>query len=341
MGWTESSGPPFNRSLSPGSRGSEMNDAPATASWAPLAPGGVVRPTVAYLTPPPLASLPQQRAQLGSSSRSLVFVEDGRRLLRAWGSPERPFALSLEGAGGRWRVEAWGVGPATARAAARALFSLDHPIEQFYRRVSGEPILAGTPRRFRGLRLPRDPTVYESLLHAVIGQQLSVRAARAVELRLIERTGSVLEADGIPIPVVPSPAAVRSLRASGLRAAGLSAAKARTLLALAAWAPSAPSAEELRAEPRGAAVARLDILPGVGPWTAENALLRGAGRPDIFVAGDLGIRVALEEYGGIARASPESEVRDWAERWYPGWGSYATLYLWRKLVADRTAGPTG
>jgi 3-methyladenine DNA glycosylase/8-oxoguanine DNA glycosylase len=76
-------------------------------------------------------------------------------------------------------------------------------------------------------------------------------------------------------------------------------------------------------------------MRGVGRWTAENSLLRGTGRTDVFVAGDLGIRVALAENGVLPRDASEDAVRAWAERWYPGWGSYATLYLWRKLVADR------
>jgi len=69
--------------------------------------------------------------------------------------------------------------------------------------------------------------------------------------------------------------------------------------------------------------------------------LRGVGRTDVFIAGDLGVRVALEEYGVLRRSAPEERARAWAERNYPGWGSYATLYLWRKLVADRAAAESG
>jgi len=297
--------------------------------------------TVTYVTPPRLASLPQERAQLEYSSRSLVFAEDGRRLLRAWGTPDRPFVIAVEPSGSRWKVEAWGATPPVARAAARALFSLDHPIEAFYHLVRTEPVLRGTERRFRGLRLPRDPSVYESLLYAVIGQQLSVRAARSLQLRLFERTGSAIEADGIAVPSAPSPRALRTLGPDGLRSIGLSRAKARTLLALADWWPAAPDGRDLAERPLEESVALLDALPGVGRWTAENALLRGVGRIDCFVAGDLGIRVGLAEYGVLPRHAPEERARAWADRWYPGWGSYATLYLWRKLVADRSAAATG
>jgi DNA-3-methyladenine glycosylase II len=296
--------------------------------------GGATRTSI---EPPRLASLPAARAQLEYSSRSLVFARDGARLLRAWGTPEHPWVVAVEPRGRRWGIEAWGAGPREARAAVRALFSLDHSLELFYRLARREPVLAETARRFRGLRLPRDASVYESLLHAVIGQQLSVRAALSMQRRLFERTASVLVADGIEVPSVPPPSAIRSLGEEGLRSTGLSGAKSRALLGLtSSGARRRWSDPSLATRPAEAAIERLVALRGVGRWTAENALLRGTGRTDLFVAGDLGIRVALAEYGVLPRAAREEEARAWADRWYPGWGSYATLYLWRRLAADRT-----
>jgi len=302
----------------------------------------VSAPTTTVLDAPHLASLPAEREQLEFSSRSIVFVEDGRRLLRAWGPPHRPWVVGVEPQGERWRVEAWGADPPVARAAVRALFSLDHRIEEFYRLVRKEPVLRGTERRFRGLRLPRDAHLYEALLHAIIGQQLSVRAANALTRRLFERADSFLEADGIEVPCVPSPRRLRALGPDGLRAVGMSWAKARSLSVLARPGRGpASGTRELAVAPLEEAIERLTAQPGVGRWTAENALLRGTGRTDVFVAGDLGIRVALSEYGVVARAAPEAAARAWGERHYPGWGSYATLYLWRRLVADRSRAAGG
>lgn len=299
-------------------------------------------PTITSIVPPRLASLPAEREQLEYSSRWMVFAEDGNRLLRSWGTPERPWVLAVVPGGARWRVEAWGADAATARAAARALFSLDHPIEQFYRLVRSEPVLRGTDRRFRGLRIPRDANVYEALLHSVLGQQVSVRAATAMKERLLARTGAFLEAGGVEVPRVPTPEELRALGVAGLRSTGMSRVKARSLLALAAAAEDGSMRpEELASLPLASAVATLDRLPGVGRWTAENALVRGVGRTDVFIAGDLGVRVALEEYRVLRRSAPEERARAWAERHYPGWGSYATFYLWRKLVADRMATESG
>jgi len=295
------------------------------------------QPSVGYLTPPRLASLPAERSQLEYSSRSLVFAADGRRLLRAWGPPDRPFVIGVAESGARWRVEGWGVDPSTARRAVRDLFSLDHPLEAFYAQTRVEPVLRSTGRRFRGLRLPRDSGIYEALLHAIIGQQLSVVAANTIKGRLFAATGARIEVDGTEVPRVPTPAEIRALEAEGLRRIGLSRAKTVAVLALAHRQDAGAFASNRFADgPVESAVERLDAEPGVGRWTAENALLRGVGRTDLFVAGDLGVRVALERYGVLDRDRPEVEARAWGDRWYPGWGSYATLYLWRRLVSERT-----
>lgn len=293
------------------------------------------------ITPPRLSSLPGERQQLENSSRSLVFARDGRRLLRAWGPSDRPYVLAVEEEATRWRVEAWGCGPALARRAVRTLFSLDDDLDRFYRLTRADPVLRGTEVRFRGLRLPRDPNLYEALLHAVVGQQLSVAAANAIKHRLLQRWGSVLVAGGVEVPVLPSPAALLDAGPRALRSAGLSRTKAAALVGLAAWSPRAPRAEVLRRADLPRACAMLEELHGVGRWTAENALLRGAGRRDVFVAGDLGVRAALARYALIPRSAPEARARAWAELRYPGWGSYATLYLWRKLVADARAREAG
>jgi DNA-3-methyladenine glycosylase II len=294
--------------------------------------------TVTYLTPPRLASLPAELDQLEYSSRSLVFARDGGRLLRAWGPPARPFVLGVEEAGERWRISAWGVGPVAARAAVRALFSLDHRLEEFYRHVAREPVLRGTDRTFRGLRLPRDPTLFEALVHSVIGQQLSVAAATTIKRRLLAAAASFLPADGVEVPRCPAPSELRALGPDRLAAVGLSRAKATALLGLAEGAESGRlESHRFSRGPRDTAVGRLVEEKGVGRWTAENALLRGVGRTDLFVAGDLGVRVGLDRFGAVRRDAPEAAARAWADRHYPGWGSYATLYLWRRMVADARA----
>jgi DNA-3-methyladenine glycosylase II len=321
-----------------------VNDGPAPRYMRPRLPGRVHAPTrnfgrsarqVTYLTPPTLSSLPRERDQLEYSSRSLVFPEDGDRLLRVWGAPEAPCVLAVEEAGARWKVTGWGIEGAAARTAVRALFSLDHPLEAFYQLARAERVLRTTPRRFRGLRLPRDANLYESLVHAILGQQLSVRAANTIKGRLIESANAFVDVEGTAVPRLPSPTEMDRLGPDGLRRIGASGAKARALLAIGKrWTEGALDDHRFTEGTSDEAIERLDAEPGVGRWTAENALLRGVGRTDLFVAGDLGLRVALDRFGVLPRTAPEADARAWAERWYPGWGSYATLYLWRRQVTE-------
>ncbi|MGC2034190.1 MAG: hypothetical protein WA761_01950 [Thermoplasmata archaeon] len=291
-----------------------------------------------YITPPKLSSFPVEREQIEYSSRSIVFRSNGEGILRAWGPARTPWILEVVPEGQRWKVRTWSGTPAEARAAARELFSLDHPIEQFYRMARSEPILSPAIRRFRGLRIPRDANLYEALLHSIIGQQLSVRAANTMKERLFAATEAWIEVEGIRVPHIPTPDRLEALGIEGLRQVGLSGVKSRSLLALARReATGYFDTHQWRDLPLSQAVERLDAEPGVGRWTAENALLRGVGRPDVFIAGDLGIRYALVEYGVVKEGVREELLRQWADRLYPEWGSYVTLYLWRRLVAGRQA----
>ena len=294
------------------------------------------------LTPPRLVRFPSERDALEYATRSMVFSGDGGTVWRAWGPPEDPAPIGVEREGDRWKITSYGRGPREARAAVRAIFSLDHDLASFYRLVRREPVLRGTERRFRGVRQPRDASLYEALLDAVIGQQLSVEVARRLRERLLERTHAFLEVEGLRLPIAPTPGAIESLGPDGLRALGLSRAKSAALLGLAdgqrrgRFAPG-----RFAVWTREEAIERLDEERGVGRWTAENALLRGLGRTDLFIAGDLGLRIALERFGVLPRQASEKSARRWADRWYPGWGSYATIYLWHRLVRDARTEPPG
>jgi DNA-3-methyladenine glycosylase II len=282
--------------------------------------------------------LPTEASPLEYSTRSLAFSHDGRGILRAWGDPDDPHVLRVERAGSRWRITARGLDPPEARAAVREMFSLDDPIEEFYRAVRSDPILNGSERRFRGLRLPRDATLYEALVHAIIGQQLSVAVARTLERRLIEAAGTTRTVEGTEVSFLPGPKTVLGLDGQAFARLGLSRAKQSAILGVARSARGGAfrDVERFRRGPREEVLAQLDVLPGVGRWTAENSLLRGVGRRDLFLAGDLGVRAALAAYGAVRLSASEDRARLWGDRRYPGWGSYATLYLWRTWIDDGT-----
>jgi AraC family transcriptional regulator of adaptative response / DNA-3-methyladenine glycosylase II len=149
----------------------------------------------------------------------------------------------------------------------------------------------------------------------VLGQHVSVPAARTLAGRLAERLGTRLETpDRSPSVLFPGPADLADADLSGL---GLTTARQATLRALAAAVAGGTLELDHGSDPEETA-ARLAELPGIGPWTISYILMRAVGDPDAFPASDLGLRRALDRLGGSTAG---------ADRWRP-WRAYAAVHLW-------------
>jgi AraC family transcriptional regulator of adaptative response / DNA-3-methyladenine glycosylase II len=153
----------------------------------------------------------------------------------------------------------------------------------------------------------------------VLGQQISVAAARTLAGRVVERFGTPIDGPAGLGAAFPSAATLADAGPERLQAIGVTRARAATLHALAVAVADEKVDLDPGADP-AETVERLDALPGIGPWTAEVVAMRALGWPDAFPAGDLGVRRAL----GVRT---EREARDAAERWRP-WRAYAVLHLW-------------
>jgi len=178
------------------------------------------------------------------------------------------------------------------------------------------PLAATCP----GRRVPGHVDGAELALRAVLGQQVSVAAARRLGERLVAAYGKPLERPEGPLthcfPAVETlaaadPAALPMPRARAAALAGLAAALASGELSL------DPGAERDRAE------AQLLAMPGIGPWTASYIRMRALSDPDAFLPSDVGVRDAL---GGLEAR----EAAALAESWRP-WRSYAVQHLWAYL----------
>jgi len=168
---------------------------------------------------------------------------------------------------------------------------------------------------------------FEWTTRAVLGQQVSVRAALTIAARLVARFGLPVQSerpDG-PTHAWPDAAQLAGASEDEIAAIGLTRARARTLLGLARAVADGKLALDPTADPELTKQALLE-LPGIGPWTAEYVAMRALGWPDAFPSGDLGLRKAL---GGISAA--ECEAR--SERWRP-WRAYAAAHLWMGLTEE-------
>jgi DNA-3-methyladenine glycosylase II len=172
-------------------------------------------------------------------------------------------------------------------------------------------------------REERPADAYGALLRAIVGQQLSTKAARTIHLRVLDLFGGA----------APAPQQLLDAREADLRAAGLSGRKVEYLRDLAAHVLSGElELDRLEELPDEEAIEEIVAVRGLGQWTAEMFLLFHLERPDVLSGGDLGIRKAIQiEYGLDEMPTPQ-EVQEIGEPWKPH-RSLASLYLWESLAA--------
>ena len=183
------------------------------------------------------------------------------------------------------------------------------------------PLVAARP----GLRVPGAWDGFELAVRALLGQQISVAAARTFAGRLVVQFGTPLTADRTGFEslthVFPRPA---TLADADLAAMGLPKARSAALSALAAAVAADPLIFGLRAT-LDEAVLRLRGLAGVGEWTAQYIAMRELREPDAFPAADLGLMRVIALLEGRQPSPKELLAR--AEAWRP-WRAYAAQHLW-------------
>jgi DNA-3-methyladenine glycosylase II len=193
------------------------------------------------------------------------------------------------------------------------LRSVDHVMRRLI--DEGGPIDPETDRR--GSR----PDPYEALARAIVGQQLSTKAARSIWERLVDILGGKL----------PGPAELLAIDPETIRSAGLSRSKVNFLRDLAERIDDGRlDLARLADLPDEDIVAALTEVKGVGPWTAEMFLMFHLGRPDVLSTGDLGIRRATQIEYGLDDLPGPTDLERIAEPWRPH-RTLACLYLWRSL----------
>ncbi|MCU0757314.1 MAG: helix-turn-helix domain-containing protein, partial [Xanthomonadales bacterium] len=262
----------------------------------------------------------------------LERVEDGCYARVVSVDPPAWMAVSSSADGAALQLALHGVPAAALREVVRRvrrMFDLDADPAAIAAVLSCDARLASLLDRRPGLRLTGGWDGFEVAVRAVIGQQVSVAAARTLAQRLLDRHGlalpAELEAAGYT-RAFPTPAALAEAELSGL---GLTGARQRTIQVLAAavregrlsFDPGQPLAEF---------VARATALPGIGPWTAHYLALRALGHPDALPSADVVLQQRLTTDGRRASAA-ELEAR--AEAWRP-WRSYAVMQLWQAAPTD-------
>jgi len=182
-----------------------------------------------------------------------------------------------------------------------------------------DPLMARLVERFAGVSLISRGDPFATLARSIVGQQISVKAADSVWLRL-----------AAALPVM-APRAVLASASATLRGCGLSARKVEYLGDLARhFSSGLIHLDHWAAMSDAEIIAELTAVRGIGVWTAEMFLIFNQLRPDVFPLDDLGLQRAVALHCCAGERPPRAELVRIGARWSP-WRSVATWYLWRSL----------
>jgi AraC family transcriptional regulator of adaptative response / DNA-3-methyladenine glycosylase II len=292
----------------------------ARADAAPPAPPGVIRLRLPYRPPLDAARLlaflaaraiPGIEEVTGGTYRRTTLLRNGQGILSL--TPASSYVqcdLELD--------DLRDVPSAVQRC--RRLLDLDADPAAVSAFLGDDPILGPLVRACPGRRSPGHVDGDELAIRAVLGQQVSVAAARKLGARLVASHGKPLSApSGSLTHLFPDAATIAAVDPETLP---MPAARGRSLTGLA----TALASGEISLHPgadREAETARLLALPGIGPWTASYIRMRAMSDPDAFLPTDAGVLRAVKRLGGAVLGGG-------AEAWRP-WRSYAVHHLWASL----------
>jgi 3-methyladenine DNA glycosylase/8-oxoguanine DNA glycosylase len=235
-----------------------------------------------------------------------------------WGTIEiRPVAGETH-----LELEVWGDRIDGIRNLAMRVLDLDARPDEVKAKLGGDPTVGPLLQRWPGVRLPGAWDGFEMGVRAILGQQVSVKAAHTLAGRIVARFGHPYSS---PFPSVtklfPLAEELAQVAIEDLAAVGITRKRAETIHHFAEWS-------SLKLEDRGP----LLELPGIGPWTESYLRMRGNSDRNAFPAGDLGIQKALGIQGlGPVKAAREAEAM--SAQWEP-LRAYAVFLLWRSLSQE-------
>jgi DNA-3-methyladenine glycosylase II len=202
-------------------------------------------------------------------------------------------------------------------------------LTRFYQLAARQPELGDLVRRFRGLKPPRFPSVFESLLNAFACQQVSLALGVLLLNRLTETYGVAVEQIGGRVWAFPRPEDLSAEEPEALGRLGFSRQKARAIIELSLAVRERRLDLEKFTELEGDALLKqLDALRGVGRWSAEYVSLRGLGRLQVFPGDDVGAQNKLQRYLGLEKTPNYETVRRQLARW----GDFAGLIYFHLLL---------
>lgn len=210
-------------------------------------------------------------------------------------------------------------------------FDLQTDLSPFYKLARKDDLLKNLVKQFYGYRIIGQPDLFESLVWAVLGQQINLQFAYTLKHRFVEKFGETFVWNETPYYLFPSAERVATLTDDDLLPLQFSRQKSKYVVLIAqAFAEGVVSKEKLNGLPLQEAKEILMKIKGVGNWTANYALMKTFRYPDAFPLEDAGLHNAIKNQLGL-KAKPSLDRVKKIFKAYKGWEAYATLYLWKSL----------
>ncbi len=213
----------------------------------------------------------------------------------------------------------------------RQWFDLDTDLKPFYELARKDKLLAPLVETYFGYRIIGQPDLFESLIWAVLGQQINLQFAYTLKQRFVEQFGTHVPFESRIYYLFPRPAVVAGLTDADLLPLQFSKQKSKYVALIAqAFLEGFIVQKDLAQLPFDEAKAKLMRIKGVGNWTANYALMKTFRYPNAFPLEDAGVHNAIKRLKKMKQKPTLDQVKKIFSK-YKGWEAYATLYLWKSL----------
>jgi DNA-3-methyladenine glycosylase II len=213
----------------------------------------------------------------------------------------------------------------------RDWFDIESDLKPFYTLAGKDKILGELVKKYFGYRIIGQPDLFESIVWAVLGQQINLQFAYTLKQKFVEKFGERLMWKDQSYFLFPTPQIVASLSHDVLFPLQFSRQKSNYVVNIAeAFSAGSVSKEKLAGLPLEEAKETLMKIKGVGNWTANYALMKTFRYRDAFPLEDAGVHNAIKNLKKMDRKPTLDEVKKFYKK-FKGWEAYVTLYLWKSL----------
>ncbi|WP_100374303.1 DNA-3-methyladenine glycosylase family protein [Bacillus sp. FJAT-45037] len=211
-------------------------------------------------------------------------------------------------------------------------FDLNTNLDKFYELADSDNILMDITQKYYGLRMINIHDLFETIVWAILGQQINLTFAYTLKRRFVEQFGQSLTFDSTTFWVFPSLDKIVSLDVQDLRKLQITVKKAEYIIGIAKAMKDGELTKELLIKQQNYHQVKEFLMQfrGVGAWTADYVMMKNLHIKNSFPMADVGLQNALKKLLSYERKPTIKEMKELSVRW-EGWQAYATFYLWRSL----------